>query len=145
MQCVPVLISDGYVPPFSDVLNWKAFSVTVEVKDVPDIKKILMGISQTQYLRMHRRPNSVGLSCMKYVLLCSMEKLHCTWQLKMGTVNLLSSSSEPDVHIMVFIMCCLDCRLKTDYGFISICCFLLYTLYFIVGSFGRNGPRGRRK
>lgn len=53
--CVPVLISDHYVPPFSDVLNWKSFSVEVPVKDIPDLKKILMGISQRQYIRMQRR------------------------------------------------------------------------------------------
>lgn len=54
-ECVPVLISDGYVPPFSDVLNWNSFSVQLLVKDIPNIKKILEKISQTQYLRMHRR------------------------------------------------------------------------------------------
>lgn len=58
-ECVPVLISDSYVPPFSDVLNWKAFSVQVEVRDIPNIKKILMGISQSQYLRMQRRVKQV--------------------------------------------------------------------------------------
>ncbi|CAL5342245.1 unnamed protein product [Camellia sinensis] len=58
-ECVPVLISDGYVPPFSDVLNWKAFSISVAVKDIPNIKKILMGISQNQYLRLHRRVKQV--------------------------------------------------------------------------------------
>lgn len=58
-ECVPVLISENYVPPFSDVLNWKAFSVQIEVKDIPKIKEILMGISQSQYLRMHRRVKQV--------------------------------------------------------------------------------------
>ncbi|XP_054805150.1 probable glycosyltransferase At5g03795 isoform X2 [Prosopis cineraria] len=54
-ECVPVLISDRYVPPFSDVLNWKSFSVQIDVKDIANIKKILMGISRRQYLRMQRR------------------------------------------------------------------------------------------
>lgn len=58
-ECIPVLISDGYVPPFSDILNWKSFSVEIQVKDIPDIKNILMGISSTQYLRMHRRLKQV--------------------------------------------------------------------------------------
>ncbi|XVF81396.1 hypothetical protein PTKIN_Ptkin15bG0151800 [Pterospermum kingtungense] len=58
-ECVPVLISDSYVPPFSDVLNWKSFSVQVAAKDIPNIKKILMGISQRQYLRMQRRVKQV--------------------------------------------------------------------------------------
>lgn len=58
-ECIPVLISDGYIPPLSDVLNWKAFSVVVAVEDIPNIKKILMGISQSQYLRMHRRLKKV--------------------------------------------------------------------------------------
>ncbi|XP_060967061.1 probable glycosyltransferase At5g03795 isoform X1 [Cannabis sativa] len=54
-ECVPVLISDGYIPPFSDVLNWKAFSVEIKVKDIPRIKEILMGISSSHYVRMQRR------------------------------------------------------------------------------------------
>ncbi|KAJ0051380.1 hypothetical protein Pint_01799 [Pistacia integerrima] len=58
-ECVPVLISDSYVPPFSDVLNWKSFSVQIAVKDIPNIKNILMGISQRQYLRMQRRVKQV--------------------------------------------------------------------------------------
>ncbi|KAF6152579.1 hypothetical protein GIB67_013026 [Kingdonia uniflora] len=58
-ECVPVLISDHYVPPFSDILNWKSFSVQIPVKDIANIKRILMGISQTQYLRMHRRVKQV--------------------------------------------------------------------------------------
>lgn len=53
--CVPVLISDHYVPPFSDILNWKSFSVEVPVKDIPNLKTILMGISSRQYIRLQRR------------------------------------------------------------------------------------------
>ncbi|XP_024459282.1 probable glycosyltransferase At5g03795 isoform X2 [Populus trichocarpa] len=53
--CVPVLISDHYVPPFSDVLNWKSFSVEVPVSDIPSLKKILTSISPRQYIRMQRR------------------------------------------------------------------------------------------
>ncbi|KAI3858687.1 hypothetical protein MKW92_031755 [Papaver armeniacum] len=58
-ECVPVLISDHYVPPFSDVLNWNSFSVQISVSDIPNIKKILMGISQSQYIRMQRRVKQV--------------------------------------------------------------------------------------
>ncbi|KAG7984572.1 hypothetical protein I3843_04G167700 [Carya illinoinensis] len=58
-ECVPVLISDSYIPPFSDVLNWKSFTVQVEVKDIPNIKTILMGISQRQYLRLYMRVKQV--------------------------------------------------------------------------------------
>ncbi|XP_022746746.1 probable glycosyltransferase At5g03795 [Durio zibethinus] len=53
--CVPVLISKSYVPPFSDVLNWKTFSVTVSLEDIPNLKKILMSISDRQYIRMQKR------------------------------------------------------------------------------------------
>ena len=59
LECVPVIISDNYVLPFSDVLNWKAFSVQVEVKDIPNLKKILMNISPRQYIRMQRRVKMV--------------------------------------------------------------------------------------
>ncbi|XP_024993061.1 probable glycosyltransferase At5g03795 [Cynara cardunculus var. scolymus] len=57
--CVPVLIKDHYVAPFSDVLNWKSFAVIIPVEDIPNLKKILMGISTRQYLRMQRRGKQV--------------------------------------------------------------------------------------
>ncbi|XVE61580.1 hypothetical protein DITRI_Ditri06bG0051900 [Diplodiscus trichospermus] len=53
--CVPVLISKSYVPPFSDVLRWKSFSVVVSVDDIPRLKEILTKISTRQYIRMQRR------------------------------------------------------------------------------------------
>lgn len=53
--CVPVLIKDGYVIPFSDVLNWETFSVIIPVKDIPNLKKILTAIPQRQYIKMQRR------------------------------------------------------------------------------------------
>lgn len=59
MGCVPVLIKDGYVTPFGDVLNWKSFSVEIAVKDIPNLKKILVGISERQYIRMQNRGKQV--------------------------------------------------------------------------------------
>ncbi|XVE76063.1 hypothetical protein DITRI_Ditri12bG0142700 [Diplodiscus trichospermus] len=53
--CVPVLISKSYVPPFSDVLRWKSFSVVVSVDDIPKLKEILTKIPSRQYIRMQRR------------------------------------------------------------------------------------------
>ncbi|KAL2554309.1 putative glycosyltransferase [Forsythia ovata] len=53
--CVPVLIKDHYVAPFSDVLNWKSFAVEIPVEEIPNLKKILTGISKRQYIRMQRR------------------------------------------------------------------------------------------
>lgn len=57
--CVPVLISEHYVPPFSDILNWKSFSVELSVKDIPRLKEILMSISPRQYIRMQRRVGQI--------------------------------------------------------------------------------------
>ncbi|KAL0648173.1 hypothetical protein Bca4012_046464 [Brassica carinata] len=53
--CVPVIIADSYVLPFSDVLNWKTFSVHVSVEKIPEIKKILEAVSEEEYLEMQRR------------------------------------------------------------------------------------------
>ncbi|KAJ1701159.1 hypothetical protein LUZ63_000938 [Rhynchospora breviuscula] len=55
LECVPVTIGDNYVLPFSDVLNWKSFSVPVSKEDIPNLKAILMSISPRQYIRMQRR------------------------------------------------------------------------------------------
>uniref|UniRef100_A0A7N0UA91 Exostosin GT47 domain-containing protein n=1 Tax=Kalanchoe fedtschenkoi TaxID=63787 RepID=A0A7N0UA91_KALFE len=53
--CVPVLLSSAYTAPFSDVLNWNAFSVTVPVEDIPNLKNILTSISTKRYLTLQRR------------------------------------------------------------------------------------------
>ena len=57
--CVPVVIGDDYVLPFSDVLNWPAFSVRVAVADIPNLKTILAAVSPWQYIRMQRRVRTV--------------------------------------------------------------------------------------
>ncbi|CAK9176691.1 unnamed protein product [Ilex paraguariensis] len=38
-ECVPVIISDNYVPPFFEILDWEAFSVFVSEKDIPNLRK----------------------------------------------------------------------------------------------------------
>lgn len=51
-ECVPVIISDNFVPPFFEVLNWEAFSVIVAEKDIPKLKDILLSIPKEKYLAM---------------------------------------------------------------------------------------------
>nr|GMD44482.1 probable glycosyltransferase At5g03795 [Ipomoea batatas] len=53
--CVPVLIKNHYVAPFSDVLNWKKFSIEIPVEDIPNLKKILTEISPRKYIRLQRK------------------------------------------------------------------------------------------
>ncbi|XP_002264111.3 probable glycosyltransferase At3g07620 [Vitis vinifera] len=58
-ECVPVLISQHYVLPFSDVLDWGSFSIQVSVNEIPNLKKILLGIPQDRYIRMQERVKQV--------------------------------------------------------------------------------------
>ncbi|KAJ7973810.1 Exostosin family protein [Quillaja saponaria] len=51
-ECVPVLISDNYVPPFFEVLEWEAFSVFVRERDIPNLRNILLSIPEEKYLMM---------------------------------------------------------------------------------------------
>lgn len=58
-ECVPVLISEDYVLPFSDVLDWDKFSIRVSVGELPELKKILMGIGDDEYALLRRRVRQV--------------------------------------------------------------------------------------
>lgn len=51
-ECVPVIISDNFVPPFFEALNWESFAVFVLEKDIPNLKNILLSIPQKRYLQM---------------------------------------------------------------------------------------------
>ena len=57
--CVPVIISDNYSLPFSDVLNWSQFSVQILVSNIPEIKNILKEIPNEKYLKMYKRVSRV--------------------------------------------------------------------------------------
>uniref|UniRef100_A0A7N0URQ5 Exostosin GT47 domain-containing protein n=1 Tax=Kalanchoe fedtschenkoi TaxID=63787 RepID=A0A7N0URQ5_KALFE len=58
-ECVPVIISDNFVPPFFEILNWESFAVFVPEKDVPNLKTILLSISDERYTEMQQRVKQV--------------------------------------------------------------------------------------
>lgn len=58
-DCIPVIIADGFVLPFSDVLNWDAFSIRVLEKDIPNLKSILQAVSEPKREEMQERVRQV--------------------------------------------------------------------------------------
>ncbi|XP_020590642.1 probable glycosyltransferase At5g25310 [Phalaenopsis equestris] len=50
--CIPVIISTGYVLPFSDVLKWEEFSVKVAVEDIPRLKEVLRRVADEEVMRL---------------------------------------------------------------------------------------------
>ncbi|XP_054788486.1 probable glycosyltransferase At5g03795 [Prosopis cineraria] len=58
-ECVPVILSDNFVPPFFEVLNWESFVVIVTEKDIPNLRNILLSISEERYLEMYKRVKQV--------------------------------------------------------------------------------------
>ncbi|XP_055820539.1 probable glycosyltransferase At5g03795 isoform X2 [Solanum dulcamara] len=57
--CIPVILSDNYVPPLFETLNWESFAVFVQEKDIPNLKNILLSISDKKYKQMHGRVKQV--------------------------------------------------------------------------------------
>ncbi|KAI3687121.1 hypothetical protein L1987_80812 [Smallanthus sonchifolius] len=58
-ECVPVIISEHYVLPFSEVLRWEAFSIQVNVSEVAELKRILTSVPENKYLRMKENLRAV--------------------------------------------------------------------------------------
>ncbi|XP_076950145.1 putative glycosyltransferase At5g03795 isoform X2 [Bidens hawaiensis] len=58
-NCVPVIISDNYVLPFFDVLNWGSFAVFIPEQDIPKLKSILLSISKEKYVEMYESVKKV--------------------------------------------------------------------------------------
>lgn len=58
-ECVPVIISDNFVPPFFEILNWETFAVFIPEKDLPNLKNILLSISDRRYQVMQQRVKKV--------------------------------------------------------------------------------------
>ncbi|KAK8602511.1 hypothetical protein V6N13_057860 [Hibiscus sabdariffa] len=58
-ECVLVIISDNFVPPLFEILNWESFAVFVLEKDIPNLKSILVSISEERYVEMHKRVKMV--------------------------------------------------------------------------------------
>ncbi|KAI3962335.1 hypothetical protein MKX01_005337 [Papaver californicum] len=58
-SCVPVVLSDHYVLPFSDVLDWSQFSVQIRIDQIPELKTILLSISDDKYLKLQKRVTQV--------------------------------------------------------------------------------------
>ncbi|KAL6985435.1 hypothetical protein U1Q18_018809 [Sarracenia purpurea var. burkii] len=54
-ECVPVIISDDFVPPFFEILNWESFAIFVAEKDIPNLKSILLSVPEKRYLEMQQR------------------------------------------------------------------------------------------
>ncbi|KAJ0232985.1 Exostosin family protein [Hirschfeldia incana] len=51
-ECVPVIIADNFVLPFSELLDWSAFSVVVPEKEIPRLRDILLEIPMRRYVKM---------------------------------------------------------------------------------------------
>ena len=53
MECLPLMVNDGMLFPYANVLDWDTFSVHLNKKDVPRIARLLRNMSEETQRQMH--------------------------------------------------------------------------------------------
>ena len=53
MECLPLMVNDGMIFPYANIINWDRFSVHLNKKHVPLIAGILRNITDEQQKAMH--------------------------------------------------------------------------------------------
>ncbi|KMZ74589.1 Glycosyltransferase, family GT47 [Zostera marina] len=92
--CVPIIMSDNFVPPLFDVLNWSEFSVILPEKEVPNLKQILMDIPHWRYLELEKGVREVrrhflwNIKPVKYDIFHMI--LHSAWSNRMYQIGVQS-------------------------------------------------------
>lgn len=58
-NCIPVIISDGYLPPFSNVFDWTSFSLRIAESDISKLPQILENVSEKKWYKMQSQMDIV--------------------------------------------------------------------------------------
>ena len=53
MECLPLMVNDGMIFPYANILNWDTFSIHLRKRQVPQIAPVLRNISSAVQERMH--------------------------------------------------------------------------------------------
>ncbi|KAJ7539434.1 hypothetical protein O6H91_11G092600 [Diphasiastrum complanatum] len=91
-ECVPVIIADNFVLPFSNVINWESISVTVLQTDITNLKNVLTSIPEQKYRAMQSRLKDVQQhflwhdSPQKYDVLTMI--IHSLWTQRLDQIQL---------------------------------------------------------
>lgn len=53
MECLPLMVNDGMIFPYANILNWDTFAIHLLKKQIPRIPHILRNVSAAAQLTMH--------------------------------------------------------------------------------------------
>ena len=53
MECLPLMVNDGMIFPYANILDWDAFSIHLNKRHVPQIAAILRNVSEARQRQMH--------------------------------------------------------------------------------------------
>ena len=59
LNTIPVLVSDSFMTPYAEELNWSEFCVLIGERDIENLDRILSNIDESQYQKMLARMNEV--------------------------------------------------------------------------------------